>query len=437
MKTREVVLVVLLVLIGGAIYAVQTGRWDLHFGDGDEISFGGRVYAFEESQTIAPPLPGRLEIENHHGGVEIEAADQEGITLVLVKKIRRREEADAQAVADRLKAVVTREGDRIRITTNREDFEKKNFETFFKLVVPRGTDVQVFNSYGLVRAAGTRETTLVNRHGALRALNIEGRLTAETSYDEIEIDGARAGCEVTASHSDARVANVTGDAIVVGSYGEIRLEDVSGRGRISGQHAEIICRRVAGEVEAGTSYEPITLEDVGPATIDARHADVKADTVRGALVILDRYARVDAEDIAGGLRIEGQNVSVGARNVRGGEIRVVSTYEDIDLLDVEGPIYVGLTHGDLVLEPRTLGAAISVRNEHGTVELRWPQGEENPFAAQTRGGSVHWGLPASPSLNQTNGTSILKAFPERSGRPEVSIETTYGDISIVPRSPVK
>jgi hypothetical protein len=363
--------------------------------------------------------------------------DRENITLVLVKKIRRREESDAQAVAARLKAVVTREADRIRVATNREDFDRKNFETFFKLVVPRGTDVTVFNSYGLVRAVGTRETTLVNRHGALRAMQIEGRLSAETSYDELDVDGARAGCEITARHSDARVANVTGDATVVGSYGEIRLEDVSGRGRVEAQHSEIICRRIAGEVEAGTSYEPITLEDVGPARIYAGHADVKADNVRGALVIMDRYASVEAADIAGGLRVEGRSVAVAARNVRGGDIRIVSTYEDVDLLDVEGPIFVGLAHGDLVLDPRSLGSAITVRNEHGAVELRWPQGEENPFEAQTRGGSVRWELAASPALNQTNGTAVLKAFPDRSGRPEISIETSYGDIVVVPRSPVK
>jgi hypothetical protein len=437
MKTKEVVLVILLVLIGGAIYAVQTGRWDFRFGDGDEIFFKAWTYAFEESQTIAPPLPGRLEIDNSHGGVEVEAADQEAITLVLVKHIHRRKEADALEIADRLKAVVVREADRIRITTNREDFEKKNFETFFKLVVPRGTDVSVVNSYGLVRAVGTRETTLVNRHGALRAANIEGRLLAETSYDDLEVDRALAGCEITARHADARVANVTGDATVVASYGEVRLEDVSGRGRVTGQHAEVICRRIAGEVEAGTSYEPITLEDVGPARVDGRHADVKADAVRGALVVLNRYARVEAADIAGGLRIEGRNVAVAARNVRGGEIRVVSSYEDVDLLDVEGPVFVGLAHGDLVLEPRTLAAAITVRNEHGAVELRWPHGEENPFEARTRGGSVQWGLAASPALNQTNGTAILKAFPDSSGRPEISIETSYGDISIVPRQPSK
>jgi len=435
MKTREVVLVVLLVLIGGAIYAVQTGRWDFHLGD--ELYFRAWTYAFEESQTIAPPLPGRLEIENHHGGVEVEAADQEAITLVLVKHIHRRKETDAKEIADRLKAIVVREADRIRITTNREDFERKNFETFFKLVVPRGTDVQIFNSYGLVRVAETRETSLVNRHGPLRALNIEGRLSAETSYDDLEVDGARAGCEITARHADARVANVTGDAIVVGSYGEIRLEDVSGRGRVNGQHAEIICRRIAGEVEVGTSYEPITLEDAGPVRIDARHADVKADAVSGALVVLNRYARVEAAGIAGGLRVEGRSVAVVARNVRGGEIRVVSSYEDVDLIDIEGPVFVDLAHGDLVLEPRTLGAAIAVRNEHSDVELRWPQGEENPFEAQTRGGSVQWGLAASPALNQTNGTAILKAFADRSGRPEISIETSYGNIRIVPRPPVE
>ncbi len=437
MKTRQVFLVVLLVLVGAAIYAVQTGRWDLRFGDGDEIYFGGRTYAFEDSQIIAPPLPGRLVVDNGRGGVEIEAADRQDIALVLTKKIYRRDEADARETAGRLKAVVTREADRIRIATNREDFKRKNFETDFKLVVPLGTDVSIVNAYGLVRVAGTRETSIENRHGAVRALAVEGRLTASTSYEDLEVDGARAGCEITIRHADARVANVTGDATVVASYGEVRLEDVSGRGRVDGQHAEIVCRRIAGEVEAGTSYEPITLEDVGPAKIDARHADVKATAVRGALSVTARYARVEATGVSGGLRVEGRNVAVAARDVRGGEVRVVSSYEDVDLLDIEGPVFVNLAHGDLVLEPRSLAAAITVQDEHGAVEFRWPAGEENPFEARTRGGSVRWELAVPPALNQTNGTAVLKAFPDRAGRPVISIETSYGDVSVVPRSPAK
>lgn len=430
MKFRQILLVVALVLAGAVIYAIQTDQWDLRFGWNEEFPFSGREYVFEESQTIPPPFPLFLELENAHGGVDIEAADQDEITLTLTKRVWRKNETLAKDIADRLKAVVSRESDRVRISTNREDFEKRPFETYFELRVPRGLDVDIRTSYGPARVAGTRRTTVDNRHGRVVALRIEGPLTIDANYEDVSVEDAQDGCYATLHHADLRLLRVTGDANIQHSYGVVHIEDVTRNAVVKGSRSEVALLRVAGEVEVGTSYESVLLEETGPARVVGNHADIRARTVRG-LTVVNRYARVDALDIQGDLSVEGRNIAVRAEQVQGREVRVLTSYEDVELVAFAGRTTVHLAHGDLILAPVSLGDPLEVRNEYSAVELRWPSGERNPLEAQTRGGNVRWELPSPPALNQTNGTSFLKAFSEAADRPPVVIVTSYGDIRIV------
>jgi DUF4097 and DUF4098 domain-containing protein YvlB len=433
MKFRQILLVIALVLAGAIIYAVQTDQWDLRFGWNEEFPFSGREYVFEESQTVTPPFPPFLEIVNAHGAVEVEAADQDSITLTLTKRIWRKNETLAKDIADRLTAVVVRESDRVRISTNRADFEKRPFETDFRLLVPRRLDVDVRTSYGAIRVAGTGRTDVDNRHGRVAAVLIEGPLTISTNYEDVTVEDARAGCRAVLHHADLKIIRVTGDADIEHSYGTVRIEDVTGKAVVKGSHSEVALVRVAGEAGVETSYEPVVLETTGPARVNAHHADVRARTVTG-LTVVDRYAEVDAVDVQGDLSIEGQNIAVRAERVRGQELRVATSYEDVSLVDFAGRTTVRLSHGDLILAPAALAAPLEVRNDYSAVELRWPAGELNPLDAQTRGGNVHWELAAAPAVNQTNGTSVVKAFTEAAGRPAVVIATTYGDIWVVEKA---
>ena len=52
-----------------------------------------------------------------------------------------------------------------------------------------------------------------------------------------------------------------------------------------------------------------------------------------------------------------------------------------------------------------------------------------PIEAQTKNGKIHWNLPEEPSMNVSNGISILKAFLDEP-HPAIRISTSYADITI-------
>jgi len=434
MRFREVLLVVILLAVGLVVYEAQTGKWDLHFGWDDDVFGWGKEFAYEETLTLPAPLPAALDIANSHGWVEVRGADQDTVQLTFQKKIWRRDEAEAKAVADKLHVKVDRSSGKLSLSTNRDDFSRRNFETGFILTVPRRLAVAVVNSHGRVKVEGVGEADVRNSHGPISVDGVAGPCRLEGSYEDIEASNLRADCRVIGSHADVKVLSAAGDLNVETSYAEIRFEDIGGKADVTGTHASVEGRRVKGPVTVDTSYEKITLADVGAVRVRARHAAVEASGVHGDCDVQTTYEPVQVRDVDGGLAVSGNNVEVSATTIRGREITVTTSYENVALAGFSAKVRVDVRHGNVTLDPADLKYPMEVRAEYATIELGWPAGEACPVEARSRGGSVHWGLAARPDVEKTNGTSLVTAFAGRAGGPAVTLSTTYGDIRIEERT---
>ncbi len=428
MKAREVLILILIVAAGVFFYYAHTGKLDL---DGDwewGIFDFGESYSYEESQTIEAPLPARLEVRNAHGDVDVWSSDQEDIRLTLHKKIRRRKEAEAREVADKLKPVITRTGDRIIVSSNRGEFKKRNFETNFTLVVPRSLEVIIENSYGTVKADRIRSCEIVNPHGEVVVMEVEGGLSVKNSYEDVDIEGVGASCRVEADHSDIIVRGAGGEVWIDHGYGKVVVEDAAADVTIRGDHTEVAGRGIKGRTDVRTSYESISLRNVGPAVINGHHSAVEAEAVAGSLKIATSYEHVRVDDIRGDLAVEGKSVEVVGKSIAAREVRITTSYENLDLADFSGSPTISMSHGDARLAPSSLDFPIEVKNVYSTVRLFLPKGEAGPIEARSRGGEVKWGLAEPLSLSQTNGETIVKAFLDRVQKPAIFLSTSYGDI---------
>ncbi len=430
MRFREVLLVIVLLLAGLVVYQAQTGKWDLHFGWEDGAFGLGTEYGFEESRTIEAPLPAALEITNSHGWVEVRGGDAETVQLTFKKRVWRKDEAEAKAVADQLHFNLDRTADRLILSTNRDDFAKRNFETGFILTVPRRMAVKIVNSYGPVKVEAVKEADVRNLHGQVTASDIDGPCRLESSYETVEARNLKAGCEVIDKHADVTLLKVAGDVRVEAPYGDIRIEDVGGKVEFTGGHSPVELRRVQGSVSVDASYEDISLSETGPARVRARHAAVEASDVRGDLDVQTTYEPVRARNVAGGFQFYGNNVQVTAEGVAGREISVTTTYEPVELSGFSAALKLSVRHGNITLRPNALANPMDVRAEYAAIDFFWPAGETAPLEAECRGGSISWGLPGKPTYQKSNGTSVVRAFSENAGRPGVTLATTYGDIRI-------
>lgn len=428
MKAREIILLILFIAAGVFFTHVQTGKIDFRIDDEDFFFFADE-FTYQESKEVEPPLPSQVQVINARGSVEISGTSEGRIAIRLEKKIWRREEQEARRVADELKIIIRQEPERIVISTSRDEFRRRNFQTHFKISLPPGTDVDVRNSFGVVKISDVGKANISNRHGEIIASDMR-ELSAENSFADVEIKNVESDCNLESKHSSVFVSRVKGKTEVSNSHGEIRLDDIGQDVRIMGSHTEIFGRNLPGPVEVNNSYEKVTLINVGPTKIRTRHSRVEVEGAREYLDVEDNYGKIKADSIQGNLLIKGKNLEIYAKNIVGQEITVSSSYRNIELSQFSGKTAVFLSHGNLFLKPSPLTHPIEIKGQYADINLYWPGKGKYPFEATVKNGEIKWGLPVELSSQEENRFSTIKAFIEEKGNPSIFLSTTYGTIRI-------
>jgi hypothetical protein len=437
MRPREVVL--LIFIIGLGVLLTQTYRgninweWDWDNWDGPFFTASHEAAA-QESRTFEAPLPGELAVVNTHGEVRVEPSADGRITVTLEKKAWRRTDEEAREAVESLHLTVDQGASRLALSTNAEDLPRKRFRTVFRITAPEGLAVDIQNSYGPVKTVRTGRTTVVNSHGPVTAEDVRGAYTGRTTYEDISVSDVAAECRVEARHGAVTVLRVKGPAVLSDTYGDLRVEDAAGDVTVTCAHTDVIGRRLAGTVKVETTYRDISLVEVGPATVVGHHSAVEVLDARGPVDITDSYGRVVLQRIRGSLKVGGRSLEISGRTITGPEISVSTSYQSIDLADFAGRTDITASHSNIVLAPASLEAGLRVKNDYGEVRFTWPDALRNPLEARTRYGKVRWNLPQAPDVSESDGESFVRAFGNETGRPPVSLSTSYADIIIGPAS---
>lgn len=430
MKVKEIFLLIFIILVGVFITQVYNGNFDLGLGWGDSELFGYDEFIFEEIEEIDAPLAGELRIRNSHGSIEIMGSDTENITISFKKRIWRKEEVDAQEIADRLKMDIDNNGPTLNVSTNRQEFKRIKIETDFVIAVPEGLDVNVVNSYGLVRTERVGHTDITNHYGEVFASDIRGELKVSNSYDEIEIQHVESHCKIDASYSRVTISDILGITEIKNSHGSIAMEDITQDILIRAPYCRISAWDISGSVDIENSYEKIELTNVGPVRILANQSLIDIDGANGYVDIFNRYEKVRLKNIEGNVVVDGKNLGISGKNVHGDSIRLSSTYQDIEFDDFSGKTSISLSHGELQLSPSPLTQPLEVKASHVDIKFFWPENGRYPFEAQAEQGDIQWKLDAEIDYQKDNGLSVVKAFSGDTGKPSVFLFTTYGTIWI-------
>lgn len=432
MKAKEIILLILIIVAGVFFYHAHTGKIDIDW----RWDWDGRFFihleefTFEESKEIAPPFPPQVEIQNDHGNIEIQGTEEEKITISFQKIIKRKNELQAKEVSDKLKMLVEKNEQQLTVSTNRDEFRRKNFETNFRISVPEGTDIRVENSYGLVKTSKIGNTEIANRYGKIIASDIDGKIIVKNSYEDVEVENVQSDCQVESKYCDVIINDVLGKTDIGHKYGKIHLENISQDVKIEGSHTEVFGQNLTGQVKISTSYKNVILFDVGPTKITGNNSRIEVDGAKDSLEITHRYGKLKLNNIQGNLSVDGKNVDVYGRTIVGEKILISSSYRTVDLAEFSGKTDILLSHGDIVLEPYPLTHSIEVKGQYADIKFYWPAGEKYPFEARTKNGDIKWKLPAEISFQEENGISTIKAFIQETEKPSILISTSYGTIRI-------
>jgi hypothetical protein len=430
MKSKEILFLIFLVAVGVFIHYSYTDKFDWEIEWGDDFFFKLEEFEYEESHTFDPPFPRSIHVINRHGEIRIQGTEAERITVQMQKKIRRRTQEEAQEVANALKMVTERTEDNIVFSTNRAEFKKKRFRTSFTLLVPKGVDVTVSNTYGPVDVDHTGQTSIHNSYGNVIVADVEGPLTVKNKYDDVDVKNIAADCTIDSNNADVNVVNVDGTVHVFHRYGTVSLNKISKDAIIDASYTKIICQNVEGLADVGSSYRDMIVSIVGSAKVSGKNCEIDIDDVKDYCDVGCRYSKVTLSKIQGDLKIDAKNTSVYGKTLLGENISIDTSYRDVELEDFSGKTTILHSNGKILLTPNPLTLPLVVKGKYSTIDLYWPEGGNYPTEAENKGGDIEWLLPYELSHKKENSVTVIKAFMEQTGSPLISLYTTYGTIRI-------
>lgn len=430
MKAREFILLVLL-LAGGILFThIYTGKLDVRW-ELDGFPFWQlEEFEFEDRETLFPPFPYLLELQNHHGEVEIEGNDEEKINILFIKKLRRKNQEEAAAEASGLRLLIREDKNRLMISSNRDELRKKNVKTCFKIKVPSSMQVKVENSYGTVDIHNVGSTKIINPYGKIVAIGINGNLKAVNKYRDVNVAGVSSSCEIDSRYSNVFLRDVAGETTIGHSYGTLYLKNLSSSLFIKGKHSELEGFKLKGSNRIETTYKKINLAEIGPTRLITHNSLVEINRAEGELFIENSYDRVNLKDIEGSLTIKGKYLQVTGSDIRGETLDISSSYRKIELSRFSGQTRILLSHGDIILTPGQLNAPLEINGDYANIQLNWPTGKKYPLEVYNQNGEIDWMLKEKALFEAQNSTNILKAFTDEKDLPSIFISTTYGKVTI-------
>ena len=174
----------------------------------------------------------------------------------------------------------------------------------------------------------------------------------------------------------------------------MEVSDVAGQADLDVQHGRLSVRE-AGGVKARASYGEFEARRAWP----------------GDVVVHARHAGVRATDVRGGTEIQ-------------------TTFADVRVEGVAGPVQVRVEHGDVHLAPGLpVTQTIEATATDGEIHLDVPEGSRFELDAESRHGAIDLDVPGLDAEATAPGTPARATGTMGSGGPRVTLRAR-GDIAL-------
>lgn len=372
-------LVLLICVVGVAVYQSQTGAWWRHmsYGNGFEFQFLGQDhdYSIPPQQRATGPAP-HIVIESFRGDAKVTAVEGDTLT-VSGHKVVRAMDAHTADEADRVTPVdVVVQGKVIIIRCNQERAGHGQLvSTDLDLNIPRSSSIEATGSRGDFDISGMKgDVDLSSDNAGVRIENVDGSLRIDTRRsNEIRCANIRGAVTLRGRGNDVTLRDVTGDVDIEGTYvGTMEMQNIANPVRIDNGRMQFEARRIGGQ---------LTL-------------------ARGS--------------------IDGRGVS--------GPTKVSTRATDVTLADFNDVLDVTSDRGDVDLRPGVPLGPMTVRVASGNIDVRLPKSVKLVLTAATRHGSVDSDL--GPMFHEQSEGSGARIQGSTGKGPDVTLTTNHGNIEL-------
>jgi hypothetical protein len=461
MKFRKVVLFFMIVSFGLIIEGIGVGRRVMNDEgfegfrgiqiDGDfpfsRISrFRGPSFDFTESQTSDPSGIAGLEVSNEYGDVTVRRTSdpKAEIGIGLRKEVFTRQSDGAEAISEKLKLVVRREGSLLKISTTRDPRADYRVRTHIEIDTPAPLDTRITNRHGRIVVEGAKAVNVDGEFDEMRVVDVSGECKAKNRHGNLEVVSAVLGCRVEVEYGDAHVEKLMAPSRVEVAHGNLNAVDIAAL-TANLRFADLQARTIGGDLMSDGEHSDLRIDDVkgevtlhnqgdidiqnvlGRVSIDNQRGHVRLLKAAAAVVIKNTYDSVEATEVGGLLDVNNRHGRIRVQQfLQGANLETDS--EDVDASDFSGPLRVTARRGDVSLKPlRKLMFPIDVTVDIGDVSLALPEAVNALIDASVERGNVEGEVGALKSSE--SGKRLLRATIGAGGA-LLKLRSRLGDIKI-------
>ena len=377
-----IVLCVFLIVFGLMARSAEGVNWSALGGelnlpdDGDFMSgMFGSTYSFNQTVQQDYPKNASLRIVSDRGDITITSWDQPTIKVEVNKKVRAKDQNEANKIDESTRPTITVEGNLLTLNANTSGAGSGAAESDLNVFVPANGAVDVSTRRGSITLQNrTGDAHLSTSHGDITTSEITGNVSADLRSGSITIDKVTGSVQVNGEVNDTTISDVTGSTRLTGEYfGEMNLS------------------KIAGGVTFHTSRTDLELAKLdGDLAIES--GDLHAKDVAGPFRLVTKSKDIHLDGISGDVKLENEN----------------------GLVEV---------HADKL----PLGT-LNIANSNGDVKIAVPSKAQFEVDARTRNGEINTDFDGIKV--QTNGDDSQATGANGSGGAKVHISNEHGNVDI-------
>ena len=375
-----VFLVIFIVFFGLIATHVERFHWNdirdnLNIDDSDFNGVFGETFNFDDHlEQVVPPTVTSLRVNNDHGAVRINVADDNKITVVVRKRIGADNQGDADKYNGETKPVITPAGSSWTLDAKTQGAGDHAVQTDLDISIPRKMELHI-----------------VSRRGDVSVSGRDGDIDISNQHGDVSVEDVAGNVKLNLEKSSLKIEHITGDVHIGGRLNEVSVTDIKGAAQLEGEFMESVkLARISKTVAFKSSRTDMEFSRID-GDLDLDSDDLHAEQVTGPVHLTTRSKQIRLEEVSGDVRLQDENggVTVSMRSL--GNVQIDNRNGDVQLdipekagfhVDArtrDGEIKSDFTELSVVngdREAKATGSVgnasshIVINNEHDGIEIR-------------------------------------------------------------------
>ncbi|HXC42449.1 MAG TPA: DUF4097 family beta strand repeat-containing protein [Candidatus Dormibacteraeota bacterium] len=340
-----VFLVIFIIFFGLIATHVERFHWNdirdnLNIDDSDFNGVFGETFNFDDHlEQVVPPTVTSLRVNNDHGAVRVNVADDNKITVVVRKRVGADNQGDADKYNGETKPVITPAGSSWTLDAKTQGAGDHPVQTDLEISIPRKMELHI-----------------VSRRGDVSVNGRDGDVDISNQHGDVSVEDVAGNVKLNLEKSSLKVEQITGDVHIGGRLNEVSVTDIKGAAQLEGEFMESVkLAHISKTVAFKSSRTDMEFSRID-GDLDLDSDDLHAEQVTGPVHLTTRSKQIRLEEVSGDVRLQDENggVTVSMRSL--------------------GNVQIDSRNGDVQLDiPEKAGFHVDARTRDGEIKSDFPE----------------------------------------------------------------